>query len=342
MPDRPQSRAIAPSGGAADPAPELSVIAPLYNEVDSVAPLIESLRAALQSLGRSFEIVLVDDGSTDGTGARLASATAGDPVVRVLRLARNYGQSTAIQAGFDACRGDFIVTIDGDLQNDPADIPKLLRQMEETGADLVSGWRRARKDGAARVFVSRVANRLISALTGVRLHDYGCSLKVYRRARLKHVRIYGELHRFLPAVLAEVGGKVVEVEVNHSPRRHGQSKYGFDRTLRVLLDLLLVKFLHRYLHRPMHFFGGIGLGAFGIGFLIGVYLTVLKFGFGAEIGNRPLLTLAVFLMLSGVFFLTQGLIGEILIRVLYEPQGRQQYVVLDEDGESDLSGRRGA
>ncbi|MHA1113004.1 MAG: glycosyltransferase family 2 protein [Alphaproteobacteria bacterium] len=341
MPLPSQAKEIAKPGGENASAPELSIIAPLYNEAATVAPLVVALRAALVPLGRAFEIVLVDDGSTDQTAARLAEF-AGDPNVRVLRLARNYGQSTAIQAGFDASLGEIVITIDGDLQNDPADIPAMLRHLEETGADLVSGWRRARKDGPARVLASRIANRLISALTNVRLHDFGCSLKVYRRSRLRHVRIYGELHRFLPAVMAEVGGKVVEFEVSHNPRRFGRSKYGFDRTLRVLLDLLLIKFLHRYLHRPLHFFGGIGVGAFGIGFVIGLYLTVLKFGFGAEIGGRPLLMLAVFLMLSGVFFITQGLIGEILIRVLYEPQGRRQYVTLDdEDGSPDASAGRG-
>lgn len=305
----------------------LSAVVPLFNEEASVAPLVESLLRSLAGIGPDYEIILIDDGSTDNTADAIAEAQANDEAVRGLFLARNYGQSTAMQAGFDHCRGNIVLTLDGDLQNDPADIPHMLALMQKTGADLVSGWRRNRHDGKLRVLASRLANRLISRITGINLHDFGCSMKLYRSSLLKHVRIYGEMHRFLPAVLADVGARTIEIEISHHPRKFGRSKYGFDRTGRVLLDLLLVRFLHRYMHRPMHLFGGFGLAFLTGGGLICAYLTFRKIFLAENIGGRPLLLLGVFLMLSGISLLGQGLLGELLTRVLHEPSGRRQYVM---------------
>ncbi len=325
----------------------LSAIVPLYNEERSVAELVERLVDSLGATGQTFEIVLVDDGSTDGTARAIAGAEAAHGTVRGLFLVRNYGQSTALQAGFDSSRGRIVVTLDGDLQNDPADIVRMLEVMERTGADLVSGWRKERKDGTLRVWASQVANAVISRITGFVLRDYGCGLKLYRRALLKHIRIYGEMHRFLPAILAEVGAQVVETEVAHHRRRYGQSKYGFGRIGRVLLDLILIRFLHRYMHRPLHLFGGVGLLALAAGGLISLYLTFLKLGLGESIGGRPLLLLGVFLMLIGIAFIGLGLIGELVIRVLHEPSGRRQYLTTSSlprtvDGKSDTPRSSGA
>ena len=219
-----------------------------------------------------------------------------------------------------------MVTLDGDLQNDPADIVRMLEVMDRTGADVLSGWRRERKDGRPRVWASQAANKIISRITGVVLRDYGCGLKLYRRALLDHIRIYGEMHRFLPTLLADVGARVVETDVAHHRRRYGKSKYGFGRIGRVVLDLILIRFLHRYMHRPLHLFGGVGLLALTAGGLISLYLTFLKLGLGESIGGRPLLLLGVFLMLIGIAFIGLGLIGELVIRVLHEPSGRPQYL----------------
>ncbi len=316
-----------PADGKSDdpPALDVSVVVPLYLEEESVSELTAKLIESLTPLERSFEIILVDDGSRDGTPQEIDKAAKTYPQVRGVFLARNYGQTTAMQAGFDAARGDAVVTLDGDLQNDPADIPRLLKMLDENAADLVSGWRKDRHDGKLRVLFSNVANRLISAVTGVRLHDYGCSMKAYRRSYLENVRIYGEMHRFLPAVLADVGARIVETPVNHRPRKFGRSKYGFDRTFRVLLDLLLIKFMHKYLDRPIHFFGGLGIILMVPGFAISAYLAFLKIFFHESIGGRPLLMLGVFLMLTGVVLITQGLIGELVIRVLFQPEPQRRY-----------------
>ena len=309
-----------------DGSVEISAVVPLYNEQESVRQLVQRLVGSLDALGRSYEIVLVDDGSTDGTAAALLKAQSEYERVRGIFLVRNYGQSTAMQAGFDHCRGDIVVTLDGDLQNDPDDIRRMLELMNDTGADLVSGWRRDRRDGTLRVWASQVANRLIARITRIPLHDFGCTLKVYRAAILKQVRIYGEMHRYLPAVLAEVGARTVEIQVGHHPRKYGRSKYGFDRTVRVLLDLLLIRFLQRYVHRPLHLFGGFGLALLAAGGSISAYLSFRKIFLGEDIGGRPLLLLGVVLMLSGITLLGQGLLGELLIRVLHEPRGRRKYI----------------
>lgn len=307
---------------------QISVVIPIYNEIENVDELVARLDAALA--GIDFEAILVDDGSRDGTGVRLAELAATRPWLKPIYLARNYGQSTAMQAGFDAARGEVIVTLDGDLQNDPADIPHLLKMLEaEPDIDILSGWRKDRQDAALkRKLPSRIANGLISKVTGVPLHDYGCSLKVYRRAALANVRLYGELHRFVPALAAQFGAKVREVVVTHHARTRGVSKYGIDRTLRVILDLLLVQFLLRYLQRPIQFFGGIGAALMIAGGAILTYLLAVKLG-GADIGGRPLLLGGAILLLMGVQLVGMGLLGEILVRIYHEPHGRSQYLVRD-------------
>jgi glycosyltransferase involved in cell wall biosynthesis len=309
-----------------EPGPDVSIVVPLYNEVDNVEELHRQLTAALDPLGRTFELVLVDDGSTDGTGERLLALEARDPRVRPVLLRRNFGQTAAFSAGFDRSRGDVVVTSDGDLQNDPADIPALLARLEEDDLDMVCGWRRERKDPLSKRVPSFFANRIISWGTGVRLHDYGCSLKAMRGEVARGLRLYGEMHRFIPAVASWMGVRLTEVPVNHRPRTRGRSKYGLGRTVRVLLDLFTVKFLHSYGTRPAHLFGlvGLGLGALGAGVL--AYLAVLKLFLGEPIGGRPLLLLGALLFLTGVILVSFGLMGELLVRTWHESQGKPIYV----------------
>ncbi|MDM7959651.1 MAG: glycosyltransferase family 2 protein [Synechococcus sp. WH 8007] len=304
--------------------PELSIVVPLFNEEESLPLLVEKLLLALRPLGRSFELVLVDDGSSDRTADVLRQQAAGAPELVAVLLRRNYGQTAAMAAGFDASRGRLIVTLDGDLQNDPADIPMLLERLEE-GYDLVSGWRHQRQDHAvSRLLPSKIANALIARVTGVRLHDYGCSLKAYRRELVEDMNLYGELHRFLPALAFIEGARIAEVKVNHNARQFGQSKYGIDRTFRVLMDLFTVWFMKRFLTRPMYVFGLGGLSAMGIGALLSVYLLAVKLG-GAEIGNRPLLLVAVLALITGVQLFCFGLLSEVQMRTYHESQGRPIY-----------------
>ena len=306
--------------------PELSVVIPVYNEVENVADLHAQLTAALEPMDRAYEILLVDDGSRDGTLARLLEIEAQDPAVRVLRLRRNFGQTAAFAAGFDHARGEVVVTSDGDLQNDPADIPRLLETLEE-GYDIVCGWRRRRRDPISKRLPSWLANRLISWATGVHLHDYGCSLKAIRADVVKHLRLYGEMHRFIPAVASWMGVTLAEVEVNHRPRERGQSKYGLGRIFRVLLDLFTVKFMLAYGTRPAHLFGlwGLGLGAGGAAIL--VYLAYVKFFQDEAIGGRPLLLVGFVLLLFGFLLINVGLLAEILVRTYHESQGKPIYMV---------------
>jgi len=259
----------------------------------------------------------------------LAELAAARSWLKPLYLIRNYGQSAALQAGFDQARGEIIVTLDGDLQNDPDDIPRLLDLMDERqDVDVISGWRKNRQDKAvSRRLPSIVANGVISRVTGVRLHDYGCALKLYRAPIIGDIKLYGELHRFIPALAAEVGATIIEVPVNHHPRTRGTSKYGIDRTFRVLLDLLWIKFFMRFLHRPMQAFGGVGLTLLGLGLLILAYLSIDKLVLGHPIGGRPLLLLGVLLALIGVQLVATGVLGELLTRIYHEPQGRPQYVL---------------
>jgi glycosyltransferase involved in cell wall biosynthesis len=307
--------------------PLISVVVPLYNEVDNVDELHRQLVAALEPTGRAFELVLVDDGSTDGTRDRLLALEASDPRVRPVLLRRNFGQTAAFSAGFDLSRGDVVVTSDGDLQNDPADIPALLAKLEGEELDMVCGWRRKRQDPLSKRVPSFLANRLISWATGVRLHDYGCSLKAMRGEVARGIRLYGEMHRFIPAVASWMGVSLAELPVKHRPRTRGRSKYGLGRTVRVLLDLFTVRFLHSYGTRPAHLFGLIGLALGGLGSLILAYLTVLKLFFGEELARRPLLLLGALLFLTGVILVSFGLLGELLVRTWHESQGKPIYVI---------------
>jgi len=271
--------------------------------------------------------VAVDDGSRDNTAAVLHGLMAEYPQLKVLSFRRNYGQTAAMQAGFDAAKhADVVVTMDGDLQNDPYDIPRMLETMKETGADMVCGWRKNRQDEAKRVWISKIANKILVKVTGVDIHDNGCSLKAYKGELLQDLKIYGEMHRFIPAVASQFGAKIVELPVNHAARQFGVSKYGFDRTIRVALDMVQLYFFRKFLHRPMHAFGYVGLMLLVPGFLMGAYLTLLKL-FGAEIGGRPLLMLSVLLIVVGVQLLAAGVLGEMLTRIYHEPQGRKQYTL---------------
>ena len=303
---------------------ELSVVVPLYNEEESLPHLVQQLTDALRPSGERFELVLVNDGSSDRTAEVLEQLSHKVPELVAVLLRKNYGQTAAMAAGFDVAQGDVIVSLDGDLQNDPADIPMLLAKLRE-GYDLVSGWRHQRQDAALqRKLPSRIANRLIGRVTGVKLHDYGCSLKAYRREVLSDMRLYGELHRFLPALAFIEGARITEVKVNHRARQFGSSKYGIDRTFRVLMDLLTVWLMKRFLTRPMYVFGFGGLIAMLGSLLASSYLLVVKL-MGGDIGNRPLLTLAVVLGLAGIQLFCFGLLGELLIRTYHESQGRPIY-----------------
>ena len=308
----------------------VSIIIPVFNEVDAIEKLVANIQN-LRNLGLDFEyeIIIVDDGSTDGTGSTLKEIKLTNQNLHVVSLARNYGQSTALQAGFDHSTGDVLITMDGDLQNDPADIPKIIDIFKNNHEiDLVAGWRKDRQDSILnRKLPSMFANYLISYTTGIKLRDYGCSLKGYRRELVSKFRLYGEMHRFIPAIAAEVGAKIIEIPVKHHPRITGKSKYGIDRTLRVILDLIWIQFSRRYMHRPIHAFGGIGLTMLSAGLLIFLWLFFEKILFGNEIGTRPLLTLGLLLTLLGTQLLAVGLLGELLIRIYHEPSGRKQYQI---------------
>jgi glycosyltransferase involved in cell wall biosynthesis len=300
------------------------VVVPLYNEEESLPHLVEQLLAALRPSGERFELVLVNDGSSDRTAEVLERLSQDIPELVGVLLRKNYGQTAAMVAGFDVAQGEVIVSLDGDLQNDPADIPMLLAKLRE-GYDLVSGWRHQRQDAALqRKLPSKIANRLIGRVTGVRLHDYGCSLKAYRRDVLSDMRLYGELHRFLPALAFIEGARITEVKVNHRARQFGSSKYGIDRTFRVLMDLLTVWFMKRFLTRPMYVFGFGGLIAILLSLVASSYLLAVKL-MGGDIANRPLLTLAVVLGLAGIQLFCFGLLGELQIRTYHESQDRPIY-----------------
>lgn len=318
--------------------PYLSIVVPIYNEIENVEALVAELVAALEPTGHSFEILAIDDGSTDGSFGALRKIHLREPRLRVVRFRRNFGQTPAFAAGFDLSRGEWVITIDADLQNDPADIPKLLAKAEE-GFDVVSGWRVRRKDAMiSRKFPSRVANWLIGKVTGVALHDYGCSLKVYHREVAKNVRLYGELHRFVPAVAASLGIAWFEMPVNHRARTAGESKYTglfrtMSRTMKVFLDLLTVRFFLTYSTRPIHVFGGMGLLTGGIGVVIGLYLTYTKLVLGQDIAGRPLLMLAVLLVMIGVQLISLGLVGELVVRTYYESQRKPIYAIREVVGD---------
>jgi glycosyltransferase involved in cell wall biosynthesis len=288
----------------------ISVVIPVHDEERSVALLYDELRSALEPLGSEWEAIFVDDGSSDGTFAALTRLHNSAGNVRVVRLRRNFGKAAALVAGFDQARGDTVVTLDGDLQDDPAEIPRLLAKLDE-GFDLVSGWKTQRRDPLSRRILSRLFNSVTSRFSGVRLHDMNCGLKAYRAEVVHGLRLYGELHRFIPVLAHYRGFRIAELPVNHRPREHGRSRYGVERYLRGFLDLVTVSFIGRYRHRPLHLFGGFGLGLMVIGIGILIYLTVDK-ALGHAIGGRPLLTLGVLLVVVGMQFFSLGLISEMI------------------------------
>ena len=316
-----------------DQQPELSIVIPIRNEAENLPELYEQLTSALTSFGRPYEILLIDDGSTDTSAAILAERAARDWHVRVIRFRRNFGQTAGFSAGFAYARGQVIITADGDLQNDPADIGAMVEHLEgknpeRTPYDIVCGWRKDRKDKwLTRRLPSMLANALISKATGVELHDYGCSLKAFRADVVKPLRLYGEMHRFIPAIASENGVEIAEVVVNHRARLHGTSKYGLSRTVRVVLDLLTVKFLLRYRTRPLQIFGLLGLITGSLGLLITGYLGFVRLFLGHGIGDRPLLLLGVLLVFSGLQFMTIGLLAEMQARTYHESQDKPTYVV---------------
>ena len=312
----------------------ISVVIPLYNEEENVPELHRRVKAAMDATGKEYEVIFVDDGSTDGTLPLLKQIQASDSNAVILSLRRNFGQTAAFAAGFDYARGDVIVTLDGDLQNDPDDIPGLLELIKDN--DIVSGWRKKRKDPfLSRRLPSIAANWLISKVTGVKLHDYGCSLKAYRKEVVKNLKLYGEMHRFIPAVANWYGVKIAEVETTHHPRLKGKSKYGISRTVKVVLDLITVKFLQSFSTKPLQFFGPIGLLSGFVGFLISCYLSIEKLLSGKDIGGRPLLLLGALLIIVGIQFIGMGLLGEMMVRVYHETQKKPIYAIKNVSNHED-------
>jgi glycosyltransferase involved in cell wall biosynthesis len=322
---------VQPSENSASSAltdgPEVSVIVPIYNEMGNIPPLIAALAESMHRIGSAFEIIAVNDGSLDGSLRELEEEAARHPELRIIDFRRNYGQTAAIMAGIDCSAGAIIVTIDADQQNDPKDIAMLLSKLRE-GYDVVSGWRKDRQDAALRrKLPSRLANSLISWLSGVKLHDYGCTLKAYRVDVLKGVRLYGEMHRFIPIYARWMGAKVVEMPVSHHPRRIGRSKYGIDRIIKVLLDLIVVTFLHRYFVKPIYVFGTFGIASLFLSMGAFVYMLALKFFAGVSMISTPLPLVTVTAGLVGIMSILMGLLAEMLVRIYFESQGRAAYLV---------------
>lgn len=308
---------------------DLSIVAPIFNEEESIPLLLAQIHQALDPTGLRFEVLLVDDGSSDRSFEVLREAASTDPALVVLRFRRNFGQTAALQAGLDAMRGKKVVLLDADLQNDPADIPCMLKKLDE-GFDLVAGWRKDRKDPFLhRRLPSMVVNHIISMATKVKLHDYGCTLKAMTRDLAKELRLYGEMHRFIPAVANWIGVRVAEMPVNHRARQFGRTKYGIGRTLRVILDLITVRFMQSYLVRPMQVFGLAGIASGFLGFVICGWLAVQKLAFGEDIGSRPMLMLGVLLIVVGVQLLSLGLVADVVSRTYHESQHKPPYYVRD-------------
>jgi len=311
-----------------DLRPFLSILIPLYNEVENVDPLLRELKATLDGLGRTYEIILVDDGSEDGTAKKILELAGADSRIKALLFGRNFGQTAAMMASFNEARGEILIPMDGDLQNDPADIPRLLAKLDE-GYDMVSGWRQDRQDAAVRrTLVSRLANGLISRVSGVPLRDYGCSLKAYRREALAGVQLYGEMHRFIPIYVHENGARITEIPVKHHPRRHGTSHYGLIRVVKVFFDLLVVMFLIKYSRKPMYVFGTCGLVSFFISFVSFVTAVILKFYGHKTLIQTPLPTLSAITGMIGVTCFLMGLLAELSVRTYYESQGKNTYGVV--------------
>lgn len=321
-------------------SPEISVVVPMRNESPNVERLYRDVTASLTQFGRAYEIVAIDDGSRDDTFERLARLQAADPRVRVIRFRRNFGQTAAFAAGFQHARGRYIVTLDGDNQNDPADIPGMILMSEQQNLDIVCGWRKDRKDAFInRRLPSMIANAIISSATGVKLHDYGCSLKVFRSEVVKSMKLYGEMHRFLPAIAAEFGVEIGEKVVNHRAREHGKSNYGISRTFRVVLDLMTVKFLSSYKTRPLQMFGSIGFLLGGLGAVMCAWVTYQRF-FGFQSANRPLLIVGCMMGLVGVVLIVNGLQAEMIARTYHESQDKPTYVIRDVLESGDEEPRR--
>ncbi|MGJ3251081.1 MAG: glycosyltransferase family 2 protein [Elainellaceae cyanobacterium] len=307
--------------------PDVSIVVPIYNEVESFPKLLEAIATTLQEHDISYEIVCIDDGSQDGSTELLKQKATQRTDLKAVLFRRNYGQTAAMAAGFKYAAGCIVITMDGDLQNDPIDIPRLVDKLDD-GYDLVSGWRKDRQDAAlTRLLPSKIANWVIGRVTGVELHDYGCSLKAYRAELVADMNLYGELHRFLPALAFIEGARIAEIPVSHHARQFGKSKYGLGRTFRVLMDLLTIFFMKKFLTRPMHVFGLFGVGAIVLGMVLGVYLSFLKIGLGQSIGDRPLLILSILLVLGGLQLFSFGLLAELLMRTYHESQGRPIYRV---------------
>ncbi|MEW6186766.1 MAG: glycosyltransferase family 2 protein [Thermodesulfobacteriota bacterium] len=314
---------------------DLSVIIPFYNEAKNIPIIFEELTRVLNDSGLSYEILAIDDGSLDDSLSLLRQEAAKGKQVKVIRFRKNFGQTAALSAGFDLAQGDIIVTMDGDLQNDPVDIPALFSKTRE-GFDIVSGWRVKRHDPFfSRRLPSQIANRMISWVTGVKLHDYGCTLKAFRREVVKNIRLYGELHRFIPAVASWMGVTISEIPVNHRARKFGRSKYGISRTIRVLLDLITVKFLLTYSTRPIHVFGLWGILSGLAGFALAGYLTIQRLFFAVPLSNRPILLLAILLIFIGIQFISMGLLGELQVRTYHESQGKPIYHIKEIIGQDD-------
>lgn len=329
QPDPALSRVAGPAveGGTPSSGIDISVVIPVYNEELNVDELHQRLGSVL---GAEAEFIFVDDGSTDATAQRIADLSSIDGRVRLIRFRRNFGQTAALSAGIDHARGRIIVPIDGDLQNDPADIPRMLKRLDE-GFDVVSGWRVERKDPFHRRLPSIIANRLISWISGVRLHDYGCSLKAYRRSVLKDVRLYGEMHRFVPIYASWQGARVTEMPVTHHPRTRGASNYGMERTLKVVLDLIVVKFLSSYATKPIYVFGGFGAVSFVIAFMALLWMFYYKFWGGKTFIETPLPLVVVMFMLVGSLSMLLGLVAELTVRTYYESQGKRTYTLVSQD-----------
>jgi glycosyltransferase involved in cell wall biosynthesis len=318
--------ASAPQNEAAQAPIFLSVVTPIYNEEKNISILMDQLLELLQTLQKSFEIIAVNDGSRDGSLAELRKQATLHPEIKLVDFRRNYGQTAAIMAGIDHASGSVIISIDADLQNDPQDIPNLLAKLDE-GFDVVSGWRKDRQDAAMRNFVSRVANWVISRISGVRLHDYGCTLKAYRSDVVKHVRLYGEMHRFIPIYATWMGAKVVDIPVRHHARQHGHSNYGLERIVKVILDLIVVKFLDRYMVKPIYVFGGFGILSLLFGVVSFLAMIVLKIVNNISMISTPLPLVTVMAVMTGVSSILMGLLAEMLVRIYFESQRRTNYHV---------------
>ena len=310
-------------------AVDLSIVIPICNERESIGKLYENLNEALSKMNLKYEVLLIDDGSIDGTFNELLKIHRKNRLFKIIRFRKNFGQTSAISAGFNYAEGEVVITLDADLQNDPQDIPVLLSKMNE-GYDIVSGWRKNRKDKAVtRRFPSIIANKIISKLTGVHLHDYGCTLKAYKKEVVKNINLYGEMHRYIPAIASWMGVKVAEVPVMHHSRRYGKSKYGVSRTIKVILDIITVKFLLSYSQSPIQIFGLLGLSSGLFGFIVTAYLIIMRLFFNQPLADRPLFILSIFMIFIGVQLITIGLLAEVLIRVYHKVQDRSTYVIKD-------------